>query len=133
MTYISAPTELVQSLFEAFGRGDINFIVEHVAPDCRWVVPGQGIPAAGTYQGREGAAQFFQRLSETEKITRFEPSEYFANGDAVLVLGSEEMQVISTGKRAASDWAMLFRVRDGQVVLYQSFFDTAAYAGAHRQ
>ena len=66
MTYTSTSTELVQSLFEAFGRGDINFILQHLAPDCRWVVPGQGIPASGTYQGREGAAQFFRKLSETE-------------------------------------------------------------------
>jgi uncharacterized protein len=133
MTYTSTSTELVQSLFEAFGRGDINFILQHLAPDCRWVVPGQGIPASGTYQGREGAAQFFRKLSETEKVLRFEPREYFANGDDVVALGFEENQVISTGKKATSNWAMLFRMRDGQVTSYEAFFDTSASANAHQQ
>jgi uncharacterized protein len=133
MTYTSTSTELVQSLFEAFGRGDINLILQHVAPDCRWVIPGQGIPAAGAYQGREGVAQFFQKLSETEKVLRFEPHEYFTNGDDVVALGFEENQVISTGKRATSNWAMVFRIRDGQVASYEAFFDTSASANAHRQ
>jgi ketosteroid isomerase-like protein len=132
MTQISTPTELIQSMFEAFGRGDINFIVERLAPDCRWIVPGRGIPSAGIYNGREGAARFFQVLSETEKITRFEPREYFTHGDDVVVLGFEEIQVIATGKKATTNWAMLFRVRDGQVASYESFFDTAAAAGAHQ-
>ena len=131
MTYVSTPTELVQSLFEAFGRADIKFILERLAPDCRWVVPGQGIPSAGVYQGPEGAAQFFQKLAATEKVLRFEPHQYFTNGDDVVALGFEENQVISTGKKAESNWAMLFRVRDGLVVYYEAFFDTSA--SAHKQ
>jgi ketosteroid isomerase-like protein len=132
MTYTSTSTELVQSLFEAFGKGDITFILQHLAPDCRWIMPGQGIPIAGVYQGREGVAQFFQKLSETEQVLRFEPREYFVNGDDVVALGFEENQVISTGKKATSNWAMLFRMRDGQVASYEAFFDTSASASAHQ-
>lgn len=132
MTYTSTTTELVQSLFEAFGKGDIKFILERLAPNCRWVIPGQGIPVSGAYQGREGAAQFFQKLSETQKVLRFEPHEYFTNGDDVVALGFEENEVISTGKKAVSNWAMLFRIRDGLVTHYEAFFDTSASANAHQ-
>lgn len=133
MTYVSTSTELVQRMFEAFGKADIKFILEHLAPDCRWVIPGQGIPSAGVYQGPEGAAQFFQKLGETEKVLRFEPHEYFTNGDDVVALGFEENQAISTGKKTETNWAMLFRVRDGLVVSYEAFFDTSASASAHKQ
>ena len=132
MTHVSTPTEVVQGLFEAFGRGDINLILQHLVPDCRWVIPGQGIPTAGVYQGHEGVAQFFQKLSETEKVLRFEPREYFANGDDVVALGFEENQVISTGKKARSNWAMLFRMHDGLVAYYEAFWDTSASANAHQ-
>lgn len=125
------PTQLVQSLFEAFGRGDIPFILEHVSPDCRWVTPGHAIPYAGTYRGRDGAAQFFTRLAEAEEFLAFEPRQFIADGERVIALGSETCRVRRTGKEACTDWSMLFRVQNGLVVEYQSWFDTEAYANAY--
>ncbi len=125
------PTQLVQSLFEAFGRGDIPFILERVSPDCRWVTPGGAIPYAGTYHGRDGAAQFFTRLAECEEFLEFEPRQFIADGDAVIALGYEKCRIRRTGKEAATDWSMLFRVRNGLVVEYRSWFDTEAYANAY--
>ena len=125
------PTQLVQSLFEAFGRGDIPFILERVSPDCRWVTPGRAIPYAGTYHGRDGAAQFFTRLAESEEFLAFEPREFIADGENVIALGYEKCRVRPTGKEASTDWSMLFRVRNGLVVEYRSWFDTEAYANAY--
>ena len=58
------PQELVQSLYDAFSRGDIRFILDHIAPNCRWTAPGTGIPNAGVYTGPAGVAEFFQRCGE---------------------------------------------------------------------
>lgn len=125
------PKELVQSLYAAFGRGDIPFILEHVAPNCRWSAPGTGIPNAGVYEGPAGVAQFFQRLASSENITRFEVKEFFENGNSVIALGCEACTSIATGKPAYTDWAMLFRVENGKVTEWQSFYDTSAYMVAH--
>ena len=134
MTATKTAVETVQDLFAAFGRGDVPFILQHVTPDCRWVAPGQTIPNAGVFTGPQGAAEFFTRLGASEQITRFEPREFFANaaGD-VVVLGHEACRTMTTGREVATDWAMLFRVRDGKVSGYQSYYDTEAYAAAHRQ
>lgn len=132
MTSTTASVELVQSLFKAFERNDIGYILERLTPNCTWSVPGAGYSLAGEYTGPEGAAEFFRRLSETEEILRFEPREYFTNGDDVVVLGWEEARVIATGKHAESKWAMVFRVKDGKVTAWSTHFDTAAYAEAHR-
>jgi ketosteroid isomerase-like protein len=129
---VTESIELVRSLYEAFGRGDIDYIVQHVAPDCRWVCPGDGLPYAGSATGPEGVAAFFKKLTESEEVTRFEAREYFTNGDAVVALGFEECRSRRTGKTMSTDWAMIFRVRDDQVIHWESFFDTAAYARAHR-
>jgi len=129
-TESTTSTDLVRSLFEAFGRRDIPFILDRVAADCRWICPGE-MPYSGSYTGPAGAAEFFQKLSAGEEITRFEPGEYFTNGDDVVVLGYEEARALSTGKTAASHWAMIFRVRGGKVTHWQQHFDTGAYARAY--
>jgi ketosteroid isomerase-like protein len=125
-------TEVVQSLFEAFGRGDIAFILDRLTEDCRWKMPAQGrIPVSGEYFGPAGAARFFQTLEESEEIILFEPREFFEKGDDVVVLGTEEMRVRKNGNRARTDWAMLFRLHEGRVAQWEIFFDTDAYARAH--
>jgi ketosteroid isomerase-like protein len=132
-TTTGSSLELVQNLFAAFGKGDVQFILDHVADDCRWVAPGEGIPASGVHIGPAGVGHFFQTLVATEQITLFEPRNYFQKGDEVVVLGAEEMQVIKTGKRAATNWVMVFGVSDAKVTRFEMFFDTAAYARAHQE
>lgn len=128
----STAAALVKSMYAAFNRGDIEFILSRISPDCRWVAPGEGIPSAGVYTGPAGVAEFFRKLSESEQILRLEPREYLTGGDAVVVLGLEECRVISTGKKVSTNWSMLFRVRDGFVTQFESFYDTEAYLRAHQ-
>ena len=124
--------ELVQSLFSAFGRGDTAYIVNQVTVDCRWLFPAPGIlPVGGEYQGPAGVSRFFQVLSDSENITKFEPREYFPKGDDVVVLGQEEMRSKKTGQSACTHWSMVFRVKDGKVYEWEIYLDTAAYAKAH--
>lgn len=126
--------ELVRSLFEAFGRGDIPYIIQHIALDCRWVGPGAGsLPIGGEFFGPDGVARFFKILAETEQITSFEPKEFFEKDDSVVVLGTEAIRAVNTGKSARTNWAMEFRVREGQVHFWEQYFDTAAYAKAHQE
>lgn len=133
LTSQSPAQELVESLFSAFGRGDIPYILNHVSKDCRWVAPGEGyVPIGGEYSGPEGVARFFEILSQTEEITVFEPREFFSKGDDVVVLGTEEARVIKTGKVARSNWSMVFRIRDGQICEWEQLFDSALYAKAHQ-
>lgn len=129
---MSNPIDLIQSLFAAFGRGDINFILSHIADDATWIAPGPGVPNAGHYSGPAGVAEFFRKLSESELVTRFEPREFFVNGYTVVALGSEECQSIKTGKTVSTNWAMCFRTDGNKVTYWESYYDTAAYALAHR-
>lgn len=124
--------ELIQDLYAAFGRGDIGYILDHLSDDCRWVSPGDGLPNAGVFEGKAGAAEFFQKLAASEEITRFEPREFFVNGDSVVALGYEESRSKLTGRTAQTNFAMLFRVREGKVSHFEGFFDTGAYARMHQ-
>ncbi|MBL8215453.1 MAG: nuclear transport factor 2 family protein [Bryobacterales bacterium] len=132
MTTTTTSLELIQDLYAAFGRGDTGYILEHLSDDCRWVSPGEGLPNAGVFEGKAGAAQFFERLAASEDITRFEVREFFVNGDSVVALGHEECRSKLTGRTAQTNFAMLFRVREGKVTNFEGFFDTAAYARMHQ-
>ena len=92
---------------------------------------GAGIPSAGTYTGPAGVAEFFQKLAATEDVTRFEPREFFTNGDVVVAYGYEECRIKSNGATCSTNWMMLFRVRAGMVTHFETCYDTAAYARAH--
>jgi len=128
----NASVELVRSIFEAFGRRDIAYILSCLSPDCAWVCPGEGLPYAGSYTGPQGAADFFQKLAANEEVTLFEPREYFTSGEDVVAVGYEEGRALGTGRGAASNWAMLFHVRDGKVTRWQHHFDTGGYLRAHQ-
>ena len=130
-TSTTTSVDIVKSMYEAFGRRDLELIFSRLAPDCRWVCPGEGLPNAGVYTGPAGAAEFFRKLVQSEEITRFEPREFFANGDNVVALGVEEIRVHATGKAASTSWAMLFRFRGGLVTHFEIYLDTAAYLRAH--
>lgn len=132
-TQTTTTVDLVKGLYAAFGSGDIAFILQSLTPDCQWISSGVGVPNAGRYTGPAGAAQFFQRLAATEEVTKFEPREYFTNeaGD-VVAHGYEECRMAATGKTAATSWMMVFRFDGDKVKYFETFYDTSAYAEAHR-
>jgi ketosteroid isomerase-like protein len=118
----------VGSLYEAFGRGDIPFIMSHIADDCKWIGAGEGfLPAGGTYTGKE-VMNFFIRLNESVGFSSFNPvSIHNINDHEVIAFGNMEGTSKATGKPSSSDWAMHWKFNDqGKVIYYQDFHNTAA-------
>ena len=122
---------LVQEGYGDFARGDVPTLLGKFAEDIEWVVPGSKInPLAGTYKGRNGVGEFFRLLSERLELTAFEPRQFIAQGDTVVVLGRETGRVRSTGRTFQSEWAMAFTLRDGKIARYQEYYDTASLDAA---
>jgi ketosteroid isomerase-like protein len=71
-------------------------------------------------------------LAESETFTKFEPTEYIAEGDKVVVLGEFDVNVTATGKSYSSDWVHVMTVKDGKVTAFREYFDTAAANHAHQ-
>jgi ketosteroid isomerase-like protein len=123
----------VQEIYVAFGRGDIPAILNTVGDDIDWTNAGPpDIPYARSRRGREQIAQFFATLNESVEVERFEPREYIAQGDQVVALGSWRARVRANGRVFDSGWAMVWRFRNGKVVGFRSYEDTAAVASAFR-
>jgi len=127
-------TDIVQAGYEKFGSGDVTGLLELFADNILWQVPEvENAPFTGTRRGKEAAAEFFKLLSENETFERFEPLEFIAQNDKVVVLGEVAATVRSTGRSYESKWVHIFTVIDGRVAEFQEFFDTAAVTKAFQK
>ena len=130
----NANIALVQSLYAAFGKGDIATIVNALAPDADWTVNGRrkDYPLLGNWKGPKGVQEFFKGVAEHEEATEFSPREFFAADEHVFVLGHYAWKIRKTGRAVASDWVHIFTIRGGKVAKFREFNDTAQFAEAYR-
>jgi len=121
----------VRSIFEAFGRGDIPGVLEHVSEDVTWKAPGPDVVTYfGDRRGHAGATEFFVQLGTSVDFEHFAPGAFIAEGDRVVVLGRERGRVKGTGKTFDNDWALVFTFGGGKVTGFQCYENTAAIAEA---
>ena len=125
-------TRLVQQAYQSIKAGDIQAFLNALALDVQWQLPEmENVPFAGQWQGREQVGQFFSILDNVQDIVEFEPEEFIAQGDRVVVLGHFSMRIKSTGRDANSDWAHVWTVKDGQITHFREYVDTAVVSRAH--
>lgn len=126
-------TKVVQDAYAAFGRGDIPALLSTLADDIVWTgVYGTGphVPTAGERRGKAAVAEFFKQVAENITFSRFEPKEFVATGDKVVALG-HYTATTPTKRGFDSDFAMVFTLRNGKVVRFQEFCDSAAINAAY--
>ena len=124
----------VQSLYAAFGRGDVATIIAGASPDIDWESVGRqsDFPAFGPRKGAKEVQEFFKTVAENEDFSDFTPREFYAADDRVFVLGSYTLKVKKTGKPVASEWVHVFTLKDGKVTRFREHTDTAQFAEAYR-
>src|SRR5262249_11468704 len=122
----------VASLYAAFGRGDIAFILAHLDESIVWVsnCDADVIPWGGTRNGRSGALSFFEAIAANLDFEVFEQLEFAAESDLAFVHGRTVAKVKTTGRRFESEWVHLFAIGDGRVMRFQEFYDSAAIIAA---
>lgn len=126
--------EVVRTGYEKFGSGDVEGLLKLFANDIKWTVPEiENAAFAGSRQGLESVGEFFKQLTDGEDITAFEPLEFIAQNDRVVVLGRSEVTVRETGRGYKTDWVHVFRLKDGKVTEFNEFFDNAAATRAFQK
>lgn len=119
--------EVVQRVYEAFGRRDIPGLLELVADRVDWECVGpSSVAYTGRRRTRDEVAKFFADIPKSDDIHVFEPREYLEAGDHVTVLGWERSTALDTGKPFETEWVHVFTVKDGKVTRWRGLFDTAS-------
>ena len=122
-------TEIVRQAYAAFGRGDIPALLDLLHDDIEWqavIGAAPHVPTAGKRRGKQAVAEFFRILSQTVEFSRFEPREFIAQGDQVVILGSYEGRAKATGRTFAEEWAMVETFSNGKIVRFREYVNAAA-------
>jgi uncharacterized protein len=121
--------EATKKAYELFQRGEVPTLIKDLVDDtCIWISPGPcgKLPWAGTFRGKQEIANFFARVGENLEFSEFAPREMIEQGDVVVVLGTSSGRAKTTGKTVTDNWAHVLRYRQGKVVFFQEYVDTAA-------
>ena len=125
--------DVVKKCFEAYGAGDIPGMLAVISPNAKWDHRGPpGSPLSDLFEGHEGVTEFFNILDGTQEALSFEPREFFASGNRVVVLGNHRFRIRENGKEWESDFAMTFTVEDGLITHWRPIHDMTAEALAYQ-
>src|SRR5215204_2761368 len=126
--------QIVQDAYNKFASGDIAGLLGNCAEDIDWETPEvENSTFGGKCRGHAAVGQFFAGMDAAQEITKFEPAEFIAQGDRVVVLGTFAANVKETGRNYESDWVHVFTVKDGKITNFSEFFDNAAATRAYQK
>lgn len=128
------PLALVKHGYSLFQNNDIESLLKLMSDDIDWNIPTiENVPFSGRRHGNEQVREFFQILAAEQDVIEFSPREFIAQGDRVVCLGHFEWKTKEGSHQYGGDWAHVFEVRDGKIVAFQEYMDTAAAANAFKK
>ena len=123
--------KIAKKAYADFQRGDIAAILAALDDNIQWTtVEMAEMPGTGAVKGKDRVAAFFKTIAETWNFQAFEPQEYIASGDQLVVRGTYTPRSIKTGQTVTVEWAMAWRFRNGKVTHFQEYTDSAALRNA---
>ena len=108
---------LIERAYDAFARGDIPTVLDILADDILWHVPGRG-SLSRDYHGHAEVLEFFKRFTELSGGTfRIVVDSVLAKGERVVVLVTESARRTANAMGLAAGPCMDRREREGDRLL----------------
>jgi uncharacterized protein len=119
----------VEGMYAAFGRGDIAAVIAALDPKVEWREAENFIYADGNpYVGPDAVLQgVFMRIGAEWDGFAVSPDGVLDAGDTVIGHGYYSGTYRQNGKKARAQFAHFFDFRDGKVVRFQQYTDTAQF------
>lgn len=120
----------VQAIYEAFGRGDVEAILERLTDDVDWASEAESeiAPWHGVRRGKDQVPSFFEALAATIDVTEFSPLTFASNPTDVLVVIRFGFTVRENGHSGSMDLHHWWRFRDDKICFYRGTEHTALTA-----
>lgn len=126
---------LARTVIEAGNvSGDWQPLIDHLADDVvfKLTVP-DGTPISGEVRGKEAVVQHFANLGNFLGFSQEKPIEYFGNGDRVIVLGRESVEIKKSGVTVpGSDYVTVLDFRGDRITLFLVIQDMSEFTAAYR-
>ena len=126
-----ANVNVVERIYEAFGRGDIPAVFEHFDRNIEWIAAENSPAAPGSpYHGLEAVREgvFARVVSRFDGFT-IRVDELLDAGDKVVMLGYYLVNHKGTGKKIRAQVAHIWTVSSGKAAKFQQYTDTYQLAG----
>jgi ketosteroid isomerase-like protein len=113
---------VVQSAYDAFGRGDIGAVLDMLDDAVEWSSPAT-LPQGGEFHGKAGVGEFFQRVGDAWTQLGLE-IESVSEAENDLVIGVVQASGIrEDGTPGGYGATHVFTVRDDKIVRYREYTD----------
>ena len=131
-------SDTVRAIYEAFGRGDVPGILEHVHPDVEWErwdegnsLQDAGYPPMQQRQGHDGLLAFLGAIQEAIELEAFDLRAVFEDGDTVVARLRLRARFTGSGRVVDDDeWHIWTFDDDGRVRSLRHLLDTKKHHDA---
>jgi ketosteroid isomerase-like protein len=122
----------IQSMYDAFAKGDVPFVLGMFASDVVWneaenFVYADRNPYVGPQAVLEGV---FMRLGTEWDGFRLTVEEIIGSGDTVIARGRYRATYRATGAALDAQFVHVWKLADGKVASFQQYTDTAQFRDA---
>lgn len=122
------PTETVMKIYEAFARNEPQAILAQLDEKVVWEFEAPNeISFSGTRRGVSEVRGFFDAIAKDYSKPKLEMADFVASADAVAAFGRYSATVRATGRQVKSPVAHFFKFKEGKVVRFANFLNTADF------
>ncbi len=127
---MTTATDLIRSFYAALSTGDAPTALSLMAEDIEWhTMWHYKVLGRGPQNVAEGLLMPLMAEWASFALT---PTDYIADGDTVVSLGSFTGVHGMSGKSVDAAYAHVWEVRDGKIQRFRQYIDTLAIADARR-
>jgi len=128
---MTTPVQTIQAIYDAFGRGDIPFILSQLDTNVVWEFEAPAVLSfGGIRRGTSETLGFFEGIAKDHDNPKLTITDIFADGDKVAAFGRYETDMKATGKHVSTPLAHFWTLSGGKVTRYVNYINTAAFVEA---
>jgi len=128
-----ANKKTIESVYAAFGRGDVPFILQRVTDGTHWdfSIAASDVPWHAPVHDKQELPRFFQAFAEHVTMEAFEPRAFVSDGRNVIVKLHIAYRVKRTGRRVDEEQVQWWSFDEaGRIAGLRHYEDTAAVRDA---
>jgi len=126
------PTQIVQSMYAAYAAGNMEMLKKTLSDDILWIYHGtEEIHHASIYKGKDGVMQFFNDVNDHIEYLDFQPKQFIAEGNVVVVLGNEKQKIKRNNEVLEQEWVQIYTVKQELITKMEEFSNTAYAVKVH--